>query len=85
MSDEVEFKDHRGVDWYKYTCSYTDHEGKQYCMELWAMNDEDATLRAAAVRESFQIDGRLAMVIDADSGTVLAESSVPENTSGVVH
>lgn len=85
MSDEVEFKDHRGVDWYKYACRYTDHEGKDFCMDFWARDSDDAELRAAAVRESFRIEGRMAMVIDAESGSVLADSSVPENTSGVVH
>lgn len=85
MSDEVEFKDERGVDWYKYACRYTDQEGRDFCMDFWARDDADADLRAAAVRESFRIEGRMAMVIDASSGAVLAESDVPENTSGVTH
>lgn len=84
MSDEIELIDDQGTAWYKYACSYTDPNGLNFAMELWATSDTDADQRASTVRESFRIEGRLCAVFDED-GTPLTESMVPENDSGVVH
>lgn len=85
MTNSIEFTDDKGVAWHKYACRYTDQDGKPFVFDLWATSDVDAELRAVAVRASFQIDGRIAAVIDGVSGAVLADSSVPVNESGVTH
>lgn len=84
MSDEVEFKDHRGDTWYRYTCSYTDHEGLKYCLDMWARNNQDADLRLEAIKKSMVIDGRVCVVIGEDSGNILVQDGLPQN-DGLVH
>jgi hypothetical protein len=85
MSEKIEFTDHSGEAWFKYTCSYTDADGKRFGIELWATSDADAQKRVEAARKTLQVDGRIAMLIDAHSDEVLADSTIPENTTGVTH
>ena len=85
MDDEIEYVDSADVAWYKYTCSYTDHDGNQFCFDIWAKSDQDAAWRMDAIKQTAVIDGRICTVIEAGSGDVLADSTVPENETGITH
>ena len=84
MSDILVFDDHHGVRWYKYACRYIDQNGKSFCMDMWAINDADAELRAAAVRQSFVLEGRMCSVVSAENDEVLSDDSLPV-TDGLIH
>lgn len=64
MDDELQFTDDCGVEWHKYTCSYIDREGKNFCFHMWAKDDSDAQERMASIRENAQVDGQIDFIID---------------------
>ena len=49
-----------GVSWYRFTCSF-DFDGREFCLDIWARDLDDARARMTALRDTGRVDGQVYM------------------------
>lgn len=57
--------DQNGVEWFVFTCSYTDEQEKPFGFTFWATSFDDANARLKSLKENAAITGQLHATYDA--------------------